>query len=139
MSEGDNKKGFTVTDRRIKLDDEDAKKEKERKTGSPEASGYKAVKEQEPNEKKLLPEMNFPAFLLSLNTSALISMGLIPNPTTGNREQNMELARQTIDLLGILKEKTKGNLTKEEEDLLNNILLELRLAYVDLTKKEDKK
>jgi hypothetical protein len=55
---------------------------------------------------------------------------LIENPATGKKEKMFTMAKQTIDIMGMLEEKTRGNLTTDEESLLKNILYELRLTYV---------
>lgn len=81
------------------------------------------------------PPLDFTTFILSMSTSALIHLGeSIPGvPQQG--EVNLELARQTIDLLGLLEEKTRGNLTGEEERLLTQILFDLRMRFVEKSKK----
>jgi len=83
----------------------------------------------------VLPRVDFATFVLSLSHSALMHLGEAPHPETGkNVEKNLPLARQTIDLIGMLDEKTKGNLTGEEERLLAQILFDLRMRYVEKTK-----
>ena len=77
-----------------------------------------------------LPNINFATFIFSLNSSALLSLGVIEDPGSGQRVKNLPLAKQTIDILGMLQEKTKGNLDGDEENLLSNLLYELRLKYV---------
>jgi hypothetical protein len=67
---------------------------------------------------------------MSLNASAFYHLGLIEDPTTGKKTKNLALGKQTIDILGMLEEKTRGNLTKEEENMLKNILYDLRIIYV---------
>ncbi len=81
-----------------------------------------------------LPNIDFSTFVLSLSHSALMHLGEAPNPETGKTEQSPALARQTIDLIGMLEEKTRGNLTGDEERLLEQILYDLRMRYVELTK-----
>lgn len=76
--------------------------------------------------------INFSTFILSLNTAALVHLGEIPDPITQKKQINLLLAKQTIDTLEMLKEKTKGNLSLEEEKLLESILFELKLKYVKL-------
>lgn len=80
------------------------------------------------------PPIDFNTFVLSMSTSALVHLGedLL---SEGSAEVNLPLARQTIDLLGILESKTKGNLTGEEERLLSQVLYDLRLRYVSISKK----
>ncbi len=77
-----------------------------------------------------LPEIDFSTFIFSLNSSALVHLGAINDPTTGKQNQNLQIAKQTIDMLGMLEQKTRGNLTEEESQLLKSILHELRLLYV---------
>jgi hypothetical protein len=79
-----------------------------------------------------LPHLSFSTFVFSLNSSALIHLGDYPDPVSGQVEPDLDLAKQTVDLLGLLKEKTRGNLTKEEEQLLDAILFDLRMRYVKL-------
>lgn len=84
--------------------------------------------------KEALPEIDFPTFILSLATSAQVHLGVIPNPTTGKKETDLPLAKQTIDILGVLDEKTKGNLSDEEARLLEHLLYDLRMMYVEKNK-----
>ncbi|OGP94790.1 MAG: hypothetical protein A2Z19_02945 [Deltaproteobacteria bacterium RBG_16_54_18] len=77
-----------------------------------------------------MPELTFSAFVYSLSTSVLVHLGEITEPVTDKMEKNLPLAKQTIDILGILQEKTKGNLTPDEENLLNGFLYDLRMRYV---------
>ncbi len=77
-----------------------------------------------------LPKIDFSTFVLSINSSALVQLGLIEDPGSGQKTKNLPLAKQTIDLLAMLEEKTRGNLTGDEENILKNILYELRMLYV---------
>ena len=81
-------------------------------------------------EHMAFPEISFSTFILSLNSSALVHLGLESDPSTGERTSNLPLAKQTIDILGMLEEKTSGNLSDDERRLLTNIVYELRLMYV---------
>lgn len=81
-----------------------------------------------------LPGIDFSTFVLSLSHSALMHLGEAPNPENGKVEKNLPLARQTIDLISMLEEKTKGNLTGDEERLIGQILFDLRMRYVELSK-----
>ncbi len=79
-----------------------------------------------------LPPVDFPGFLISLATSALFHLGLVPDPATGEPgEKNVSLARHTIDTIELLAEKTQGNLTTEEETLIRELLTELRMRFVE--------
>lgn len=80
-------------------------------------------------------EMDFSSFVISLATQAVVLMGEIPHPETGERIENFEAARQTVDILGMLEAKTKGNLTAEETHLIEEALTSLRMAYVAKVKK----
>jgi hypothetical protein len=81
-----------------------------------------------------LPHFDFTTFILSLSHSALMHLGEAPHPETGEIEKNLPLARQTIDLVGMLEEKTRGNLSGEEERLVAQILFDLRMRFVELSK-----
>lgn len=82
-----------------------------------------------------LPAIDFATFVLSLASSAQVHLGLVPNPATKRTETDFTSARQTIDIIGVLKDKTKGNLTNDEERLLDYMLYDLRMKYVEITKK----
>jgi hypothetical protein len=77
-----------------------------------------------------LPKIDFATFILSINSSALVQLGLIEDPVSGEKAKNLALAKQTIDLIAMLEEKTRGNLTGDEENILKGILYELRMLYV---------
>lgn len=81
------------------------------------------------DEKKPAP-IDFMTFCISLGSSAFVHMGDAPHPETGELQPNLMLAQQTIDLLGMLQEKTRGNLTDEEARFLEHLLVDLRLRYV---------
>jgi Domain of unknown function (DUF1844) len=81
-----------------------------------------------------LPSIDFATFVLSLSHSALMHLGEAPHPETGKVEKSLGMARQTIDLISMLEEKTKGNLTGDEERLIGQILYDLRMRYVELSK-----
>ena len=81
-----------------------------------------------------LPTLNFATFIFSLNSSALVQLGMIEDPMTGDKAKNLPLAKQTIDILSMLEEKTRGNLTGEESGFIDNILTDLRLRYVKTSK-----
>ncbi|MBW1840534.1 MAG: DUF1844 domain-containing protein [Deltaproteobacteria bacterium] len=77
-----------------------------------------------------MPEITFSTFIFSLNTSVLVHLGIIEDPATDKKAKNLLIAKQTIDILGMLEEKTRGNLDKDEENMLKNILYDLRILYV---------
>jgi hypothetical protein len=74
--------------------------------------------------------MDFTTFVFSLGSSAFIHLGDAPHPESGETRTDLLLARQTIDILGILQEKTRGNLTAEEEKFLEALLADLRLRFL---------
>ena len=89
------------------------------------------------DEAHALPEMSFATLVLSLSTSALLHLGVAPPEAGGGEkppEPNLPLARQTIDILEILRDKTRGNLDGAESSLLDQVLHDLRLRYVALSK-----
>ena len=90
-------------------------------------------KTSEARAEETLPHVDFTTFVLSLSHSALMHLGEAPGET-GEIELNLPLARETIDLVGMLEEKTKGNLTGDEERLVAQILFDLRMRYVERSK-----
>jgi uncharacterized protein YjaG (DUF416 family) len=76
------------------------------------------------------PEPDFNFFITTLALQASIALGTIPNPASNKTEEDLTQAKFLIDTLAMLKEKTKGNLTPEETNLLENLLYELRMQYV---------
>ena len=78
--------------------------------------------------------VDFGTFVLSLGSSALVHLGEINHPDTDQASENLLLARQTIDLLAMLEEKTQGNLTGEETRFLSDLLADLRLKFVEKTR-----
>lgn len=87
-------------------------------------------------EESKIPEASFYSLVLFLVTIASQYLGLVKNPLTDKVDENLELAKYTIDSIDILREKTKGNLTKEEEELLKSMLSNLKLTYVREQNKE---
>lgn len=85
-------------------------------------------------KKKSIPGIDFGTFLLSLSTNALVHMGEVADPGGESHPQNLTLAKQTIDIIAMLKEKTKNNLTTDEQDLIDHILYDLRIRFVAKTR-----
>lgn len=83
----------------------------------------------------VMPEVTFPAFIMSLNTSALYHLGEIADPATGKRIVDLDLAKHAIDTLALMQTKTKGNLVKDEAELLKNILYDIKIRFVKAVKK----
>lgn len=143
MGDSSEDKGFTVNDRRINFDEEKAGGQASAEaaaTSSEKAEGHapvdgpgwkmegKAADKAEAS--KELPAMDFSHLCLSMASSALICLGEAPNPESGKVEANIPLARQTIDILAMLEEKTRGNLTADESKLLSTILYDLRMRFL---------
>lgn len=81
-----------------------------------------------------MPQVTFSTFVLSLASSALMQLGEVPNPETGKVEQNLDMARHTIDVLDMLRSKTQQCLDAEERRLLDGLLYEVRMKYVIKTR-----
>ena len=123
--------GFVIKDKRSSqiseddanfLDDQEVKDSQEQKTPS---EGEQA----EPFQ------VDFSAFIMSLTSSAFYHLGDMADPTTGKKEVNLPAVQQTIDMLIMLREKTKGNLKEDENKLLEQLIYELQVKYVAKTKK----
>lgn len=134
MADTENK-GYTVTDRRFFSQSEEEKERLRQESRAAEqarerqeaADAYNRTASQAENA---LPEITFSSFIISMASSVFMHLGDIPNPETGKTEKNLPLAKQTIDLLGLLRQKTQNNLTVEEEHLFDSLLYDLRLRYV---------
>ena len=133
MSERDNVEGegFVIKDKRSSqiseddanfLDDQDVKDSQEQKT-PPEGEQAEPF------------QVDFSAFIMSLTSSAFYHLGDMADPTTGKKEVNLPAVQQTIDMLIMLREKTKGNLKEDENKLLEQLIYELQVKYVAKTKK----
>jgi hypothetical protein len=130
----DEEQEYTVRDRRSAASESGPEQPEEQqspadapKQGKPDASGTGP-----------LPDLDFSSFIISLAGTAQMSLGLIPHPDSNLAAQNIPAAKQLIDILGILQRKTKGNLTREEETLLEQVLFNLRMHYVRVLESEKK-
>jgi hypothetical protein len=126
-------KGYTVKDRRfLHMSEEEKAKLREEAAAQGETPGDAAGAGGAAGAGPEMPlsEITFASFLVSLSSSTFISLGLIPDPNTGKTEKNLPLAKQTIDLLGLLREKTRNNLSPEEENLFDHLLYDLRMAFI---------
>jgi hypothetical protein len=115
--------------------DEDWKQEAQREKeilAAKEKAEKEEKKEEEPQERGPLPEGNLAALISMLATQALFAMGLLQVKGQEERKPDLELAKYNIDMLGTLEEKTRGNLTDEEQKVLSNTLSELRMGYVQV-------
>ena len=129
------KKDFVIKDKR-RFSEEAGESEQEEDKAPPSNrqpdvdASEKAYAETTDKTEFQLPEINFATFIFSLNSSVLMQLGVIEDPESGKKVKNLPLAKQTIDILGMLEEKTKGNLTEDEAAMLKHILYELRMLYV---------
>ena len=122
--------GFVIKDKRSSqisedgttfLDDQETK-------GQEEQTGSSKEKETESFQ------IDFSTFIMSLTSSAFYHLGDMPDPSTGKKEVNLPAVQQTIDMLIMLREKTKGNLKEDEKKLLEQLVYELQVKYVAKTK-----
>jgi hypothetical protein len=131
-----------VKDRRIFGDSGEVRDEQKKEAPAPETEKKEKSqvftqeepraeeKTEPPVEPENYPAVNFASFILSLSTTAMFHFGDFPDPETQKAETNLPAAKQTIDILGMIKEKTEGNLDDNEKNLIEGILYELRLRYV---------
>ncbi len=103
---------------------ETQKKKAEKKTGQ----------ERPEEHKEILPPLEFSSLVLPFFTQALIKLGLAEDPLAKTKEEDLDLAKRLIDLLDLLKERTKGNLKSEEEDFLTACLHQLKIAFMEKAK-----
>ena len=152
--EEDKDRGFKVADRRRFSAEGEAKPEVEDRPApeaskpaqsAPDADGgpsagaqaeasaaYQKAASTQPGGADLGPQdLTFASFVMGLSTEALALMGEMPHPATGERINDLVGAQQLIDIIGILQVKTRGNLTHDEEALLDAILFDLRMKYVE--------
>jgi hypothetical protein len=103
--------------------------------GQPLPASQEQTPSPEPQEQE--PQLDFFNYIASLGFQAMIFLGEIPNPLTNQVDKNLKQAKFLIDTMGLIREKTTGNLTKEEGELLNGSIYELQLRYVEAVKKEE--
>jgi hypothetical protein len=130
------KRGFKVEDRRRFSDSGDARPEtqseaRERPVARGDEPAEAAAPPPQSQQQEAALPLNFSTFILGLSTQALVHLGEIPNPMDDKVATDLLAAKHMIDILGILKEKTKGNLDNSESGLLDTILYDLRLRYVE--------
>jgi hypothetical protein len=134
--EQEEQEGFRVTDKRSfqengEARENDVSENTEKKPVEEPAS--ETGKNASGQESGQLPPIDFPSYLLSYYTQGLVLLGEVPNPYTNKKEEDVEAAKNTIDILGMLQEKTKGNLSQDEEKLLESVLYELRMKFMAKT------
>ena len=137
MEEEKKEKGFVIKDRRL-FDESGSVRKEEEATVAEKKSEIEIDEPKIPPETAAafetdegpLPEINFTNFIFSLSTTAMYHFGDFPDPVTKNGQRNLPAAKQTIDILSILKTKTEGNLDEDEKQFLDRLLYELRMRYV---------
>jgi hypothetical protein len=157
MSSGEDKPGFVVSDRRGFTPGGEARPEGAPEPGTPievgpadsaaaefgadvtrpgasALHGAKTVAAGVEPVPERLPPVDFSTFVLSLGSSALMHLGEIENPSTGATARNLAMAKHTIDILSLLQEKTRNNLATNEAQLLENLIYDLRLRFVNAAK-----
>ena len=137
MATGDSKgSGFTITDRRAFTEEGDSREAAAAAAAVDPKADSTAAPGQAAGEPPLgLPAVDFHTFVLSLGSSALLHLGELEHPDVGAPQMDLPLAKHTIDILAMLEEKTKGNLTPAEAKLIESLLYDLRLRFVELSKK----
>ena len=128
--------GFTIKDKDLSAQDEKINRAGQQTADSAGAKSASNDTKSSGQSASQLPDINFASFIISLSSSALYLLGDIPDSETNKTQRNLTLAKQTIDILGLLKEKTVGNLTREESQMLESLLYDLRMRYVDELKKD---
>jgi len=119
----DEKNDFKVVDKRGTTRPEE----------TPRGEGFTMKTPAEP-EPASAETIDFSTLIFSLATGALINLGVAPDPVTKKRTKNLPIARQNIDILSMLQAKTKGNLSTEENQLLESLLSEVRVRFVEASK-----
>jgi len=138
MEEEKKEKGFVIKDRRlfdesgaVRVEEEMKPEDKKRAENPEEGAGASpAEMDTSETEPSPLPEINFASFIFSLSTTAMYHFGDFPDPVTKESQRNLPAAKQTIDILSILKTKTEGNLDEQEKQMLDAILYELRMRFI---------
>ena len=125
-------KGFVIKDKRS-LDEKGELKEERPQEDGQKKESRREEKRREETERIPLPEVSFNSLIFSLSSSALLHLGEIADPHTGQKNKDLPLAKHSIDIIAMLKEKTKGNLTEEEQKFVESILADLRWRYVRAT------
>ena len=128
MSENE-EKGFVFKDRRKMFSESDQEPKVSEKPPEEEKVQEKAEQKESPPPPPL-PEVNFSTFIISLSTEVLFHLGEFPHPVSGERKKDLPMAKHAIDTRAMLKEKTQGNISDEEKQLLEGMLYDLRMAYI---------
>jgi len=130
MEDEKKEKGFVIKDKRIFDESGEARQGELKKEEATAENRPPERKREETAREEYVPEVTFSSFVLSLSTTVLYHFGDFPDPVTKKAEKNLAAAKQTIDMLNMLKIKTVGNLDNNEKELLEGILYELMMRYV---------
>ena len=134
MDDEKKEKAFVIKDKRIFDESGEARAEdlKKEETAGDNKSEKKSLErdDQARTQEDYFPEVTFSSFVLSLSTTVMYHLGDFPDPATNKAEKNLAAAKQTIDMLNMIKNKTAGNLDIAEKELLEGILYELMIRYV---------
>ena len=131
MEEKKKDSGFVVKDKRLFGDDAKPRPQDEEPAPAEGKKEKPTEKPKEPPQQETdYPPITFANFVLSLSTSALYHFGDFPDPEGGKAEKNLPAVKQTIDILDMLHEKTKGNLDENESQLIDGVLYELKMRFV---------
>jgi hypothetical protein len=136
MTKEQEEQGFRITDKRgFQEETEPSPPEASEKTEAKPSGEPFSKQEERPPEREgsSRPPIDFPSYILSYYTQGLVLLGEVPNPYTNKKEEDIEAARHTIDILSMIGQKTKGNLDKEEDQLLESVIYELQMKYMAKT------
>ena len=130
------RKGFRVTDRRRFAESGDVRADTSESAPTPEApsASVPPPPAESASDRPAVDAVTFSTFVLGLSTQALLHLGEIPDPATQRRDRDLPAAKQVIDILGILRDKTRNNLEPGEQSLLDSVLYDLRMRYVELVR-----
>jgi hypothetical protein len=136
MTKEQEEQGFRVTDKRGFREDGEPLPKNDAKQQEEKPGDKKSPEKEESSSTQAVPPrppIDFPTYILSYYTQGLVLLGEVPNPYTNKKEEDVEAARHTIDILSMLEQKTKGNLSKDEQQLLESVLYELRMKFMAKT------
>ena len=124
------KRGFNEDGESVSADPQPTEMEEETPVAEQSSAG-----EETPPEKEVPPRppIDFPSYILSYYTQGCVLLGEVPNPITNKKEEHIDEAKHIVDILSLLEQKTKGNLSKEEQQLLESVLYELRMKFMAKT------
>ena len=151
MEEQEDKRGFKVQDRRRFSSEGEARegaeappassesidlKSKPAASGAAQPSPQQSAQSRQSSEPP--PELTFAAFLWSLSEQALAALGEVPDPSSGQVSRDLIMAQQMIDIIAMLRDKTRGNLDAQEQAMLKEILSSLQMKYVELARQPNR-